>query len=90
MEDQRNLSTGPCFCRKDLLTRRVRRTVQIFELFEIIGGSDWAGHDKFRADLERSLPILRSCYFIADSVDLVHILVTENRIRQKPREIGPI
>jgi hypothetical protein len=32
-------------------------------LFEIIGG--WAGHDKFRADLERSLPILRSCYFIA-------------------------
>ena len=30
------------------------RTVQIFELFEIIGGSDWAGHDKFRAVLERS------------------------------------
>jgi hypothetical protein len=24
------------------------RTVQIFELFEIIGGSDWAGHDKFK------------------------------------------
>ena len=33
--------------------------------------------------MERSLPILRSRYFIADSVDFVHIRVTENRIPQK-------
>src|SRR5262245_58134139 len=39
--------------------------------------SDTAGHDNLGLDLERSRPPLRSCYFIADSVDLVHILVTE-------------
>jgi hypothetical protein len=42
-------------------------------LAEVIG----LANDNLGADLERSLPILRSCYFIADSVDLVHILVTE-------------
>src|SRR5262247_994179 len=39
---------------------------------EKLAESDWAGHDNLGL-----AAVLRSCYFIADSVDLVHILVTK-------------
>src|SRR5215510_11548098 len=39
---------------------------------EKLAESDWAGHDNLGL-----AAVLRSCYFIADSVDLVPILVTE-------------
>src|SRR5262249_48591612 len=39
---------------------------------EKLAESDWAGHDNLGL-----AAVLRSCYFIADSVGLVHILVTE-------------
>ena len=44
----------------------------------------------FGADLERSLPILRSCYFIADSADLVRILVMEKSDPTKTVETGNV
>jgi hypothetical protein len=36
-----------------------------------------------RVSWGHSLPVLRSCYSMADSTDFVHILVTENPMQQK-------